>query len=57
MAEGVRLLGLLAQESDQVVPVLALLEATEGHLGTWDVLLGVLKVLKLGDRLVSSGLD
>ena len=31
---------------DQVVPVLGLLETTEGHLGTRDVLLGVLKVLE-----------
>jgi hypothetical protein len=32
---------------DQIIPVLALLETTEGHLGTRDVLLGVFKVLKL----------
>jgi len=43
----VRLLGLLAEEGDQVVPVLALLEATEGHLGAGDVLLRVLEVLEL----------
>jgi hypothetical protein len=32
---------------DEVVPLLALLEATEGHLGTRDELLGVLEVLEL----------
>lgn len=32
---------------DQVVAILLLLESTEGHLGAWDVLLWVLKVLKL----------
>jgi hypothetical protein len=32
---------------DEVVPLLALLEATEGHLGTGDELLGVLEVLEL----------
>lgn len=41
------LLGLLLEEGDQVVSVLALLETTEGHLGTGDVLLGVLEVLEL----------
>ena len=42
-----RLLGLLAQEGDQVVSVLGLLEATECHLSAGDVLLGVLEVLEL----------
>ena len=32
---------------DQVVPLLALLQTTEGHLGTRDVLLGVLEVGEL----------
>ena len=26
---------------DQVIPVLGLLETTEGHLGTWNIFLGV----------------
>lgn len=47
MLESTCLLGLLVQESDQVVPVLGLLETTKGHLGARDVLLGVLKVFKL----------
>jgi len=42
-----RLFGLVLKEGDQVVPVLGLLETTKGHLGPWDVLLGVLEVLKL----------
>lgn len=32
---------------DQVVALLALLQATEGHLGAGDELLGVLEVLEL----------
>lgn len=32
---------------DQIVPVLALLEATKGHLGSRDVFLGVLEVFEL----------
>jgi hypothetical protein len=32
---------------DEVIPLLALLETTEGHLGTGDELLGVLEVLEL----------
>jgi len=44
------LLGLLGEEGDQVVAVLGLLQATEGHLGTGDVLLGVLEVLELERR-------
>ena len=43
-----RLLGLVLEEGDEVVSVLGLLETTEGHLGTGDVLLGVLEVLELG---------
>jgi hypothetical protein len=42
-----RLFGLLLEEGDQVVTVLGLLETTEGHLGTGNVLLGVLEVLEL----------
>ena len=41
------LLGLLRQEGDKIVSVLALLEATECHFGAGDVLLRVLEVLKL----------
>jgi hypothetical protein len=44
------LLGLLLQEGDEVVSVLALLETGKCHLGTWDVLLGVLEVGKLRYR-------
>lgn len=43
----IALLGLLAQEGDQVVSVLALLQTTEGHLGSGNVLLGVFEVLEL----------
>lgn len=32
---------------DQVVPLLALLQTTEGHLGTRDELLGVLEIAEL----------
>jgi len=48
-----RLLGLFTQEGDQIVSVLGLLETTEGHLGTGNVLLGVLEVLKLEAVLVT----
>jgi hypothetical protein len=41
-----RLLGLLTQEGDQVVPVLILLQSTECHLCAGNVLLGVLEVFK-----------
>ena len=41
------LLRLVAQESDQVVPVLGLLQTAESHLGAWNVLLGVFEVLEL----------
>lgn len=41
-----RLFGLLLEERDEVVAVLRLLETTESHLGTGDVLLGVLEVLE-----------
>jgi hypothetical protein len=44
-----RLLGLILEVGDQVVPVRALLETTEGHLGAGNVLLWVLEVLKLRD--------
>lgn len=44
----------IPQVSDQVVPVLLLLEATEGHLGTRNVLLGVLEV---GEQSVLLPLD
>jgi len=40
----VRLFGLLAQEGDQIIPILALLQTTESHLRAGDVLLGVLEV-------------
>lgn len=42
-----RLFGLLLEEGDQVISVLGLLETTKGHLGTGNVLLGVLEVLEL----------
>ena len=42
-----RLFGLLLEEGDEVVSVLGLLETTESHLGTGNVLLGVLEVLEL----------
>ena len=32
---------------DQVIPVLALLQATKSHLGAWDIFLWVFKILKL----------
>lgn len=32
---------------DEIIPVLILLQTTKGHLGAWDVLLWVLKVLEL----------
>jgi hypothetical protein len=35
------LFGLLLEEGDEVVSVLGLLQATEGHLGAGNVLLGV----------------
>jgi len=41
-----RLFGLLLEEGDQVVAILWLLETTEGHLSTGNVLLGVLEVLE-----------
>jgi hypothetical protein len=42
-----RLCGLVLKVGDEVVAVLGLLQATEGHLGTGNVLLGVLEVLEL----------
>jgi len=42
-----RLFGLLLEEGDKIVAVLGLLETAEGHLGTGNVLLGVLEVLEL----------
>ena len=55
-----RLFGLGLEEGDEVVAVLGLLEATEGHLGAGDVLLGVLevveeRVLVPGDALLLVG--
>lgn len=41
------LLRLFAQEGDEIVPVLALLQTTESHLGSRNVLLWVLEVLEL----------
>jgi hypothetical protein len=41
------LFGLFLEEGDKIVAVLGLLETAEGHLGTGNVLLGVLEVLKL----------
>ena len=42
-----RLLGLVAEVGDDVVAILGLLQTTEGHLGSGNVLLGVLEVLEL----------
>jgi len=42
-----RLFGLFLEEGDQIITVLGLLEATEGHLGAGNVLLRVLEVLEL----------
>lgn len=42
---------LVLQERDEIIPVLALLETAEGHLGARDVLLWVLEVLKLFPKL------
>lgn len=36
-----------ADVRDQIVPVLVLLQSTECHLRSWNVLLWVLKVLEL----------
>ena len=41
------LLGLVLEVGDQVIPVLRLLQSTESHLGSGNVLLGVLEVLEL----------
>lgn len=38
----------LGQVGDQVVSVLWLLQTTKGHLGAWNVLLGVFKVVRHG---------
>jgi len=43
-----RLSSGLLEVGDQVVPVLGLLQATEGHLGARDVLLRVLEVFEQG---------
>lgn len=51
-----RLFGLLLEEGDEVVTVLGLLETTKGHLGTGDVLLGVLEVLEEGVLVPSDAL-
>lgn len=37
----------IAEEGNEVVPVLALLQATESHLGAWYILFGILKIFKL----------
>jgi hypothetical protein len=44
----VHLSGRFLQVSDQVFAVSRLLEASENHLGSWDVLLGGKKVLEQG---------
>ena len=43
----------MLQVSNQVLPVLVLLQSSKGHLGARDVLLGVLQVLEQG--LISPG--
>lgn len=50
------LLGSLLKVGDEVVPVLGLLETSEGHLGTRNVLLGVFKVLEEGLSFPSNAL-
>lgn len=50
---GSRSAGCLFEVCDQVVPVLGLLETSEGHLGARNVLLGVLEVLKLCQASIS----
>jgi hypothetical protein len=42
-----RLFGLILEEGDEIVAVLGLLETAERHLGTGNVLFGVLEVLEL----------
>jgi hypothetical protein len=59
---GVHLFGSLGQEGDQVIAVLLLLQSTERHLGTGDVLLGVLEVVEQrllvpGDALLLVGIS
>jgi hypothetical protein len=48
------LFGLILEEGDKIVAVLGLLETAEGHLGTGNVLLGVLEVLELRQVSVCS---
>lgn len=45
--KGRHLFGLVAEEGDQVVPILRLLQSTESHLGTGDIFLGVFEVFEL----------
>lgn len=47
-----RLCGRFLEISDQVVTFLALLQATESHLGAWDELLGILKIFELEWQIV-----
>lgn len=44
------LLGLFAQKGNEVISVLALLQATKSHLGARNVFLGILEVFKLGGQ-------
>jgi hypothetical protein len=45
--ERVDLLGGFLEMRDQIVPILCLFQAGEGHFRAWDVFFGVLKVIKL----------
>jgi len=49
------LFGLFAEEGDEIVSVLALLQTTKGHLRTGNVFLRVLEVLEL--HCASAGCD
>jgi len=60
LQESHQLSSSLLQVRDQVIPVLVLLQSTESHLGTWDVLLRVLEILEQsalipGDSLLLVG--
>merc|ERR1712072_872369 len=48
--------GGLLEPSNQVVPILVLLESSESHFGPWDVLLWILKVFEQGVLIPSNSL-
>ena len=41
---------------DQIIPFLLLLQTTERHLGAWNILLGVLKILEQGALIPNNAL-